>query len=129
MAFAIYYFKDNTVEVGKTSLWTGDLQQCEKSITQCPKLDDEDGWMDVKWMKGKKKSDGPAYFPAKVLLFGGKLWIFCFSVALSNDLNSLRRGIFGKKHLQLRSKVSKYLSTIGVTFKPHFNFQSRHPDT
>lgn len=67
------------MEVGKT-LWisTEDQRQCPKSITQCPDLEDEDGWMDVKWVKGRKKSDPPAYFPAKVLLFGGKLWNFCF---------------------------------------------------
>ncbi|KAL7834764.1 hypothetical protein SRHO_G00290110 [Serrasalmus rhombeus] len=39
-----------------------------KMITQCPRLDDEDGWINVNWDKGRKKKDGPAFFPAKVLM-------------------------------------------------------------
>lgn len=76
MAFAIYYFKDKTVEVGKISwMSTDDQQQCPKVITQCPDLEEEDGWMEIKWdMKGRKKS-APAFFPAKVLMVGGKLLI------------------------------------------------------
>ena len=76
MEFAIYYFKDKSVEVGKTS-WMSieDQQRCPKLITQCPNLED-DGWMKVKWDTGRKKSDGPAFFPAKVLMFGGKLLNF-----------------------------------------------------
>lgn len=77
MAFAIYYFKDKTVEVGKISwMRTDDQQQCPKVITQCPDLEEEDGWMEIRWdMKGRKKSDGPTFFPAKVLMVGGKLLI------------------------------------------------------
>lgn len=77
MSFAIYYFKDKSVEVGKISwMSTDDQQQCPKVITQCPDLEEEGGWMEVKWeMKGRKKSDGPAFFPAKVLMLGGKLLI------------------------------------------------------
>ncbi|XP_038150336.1 uncharacterized protein LOC119789498 isoform X1 [Cyprinodon tularosa] len=71
MEFALYYFKDKTVEVGKTS-WISpiDQQQCPKIITECPNLEDEDGWMEVKWdVKGRKKSNGQTFFPAKVLMF------------------------------------------------------------
>lgn len=77
MAFAIYYFKDKTVEVGKISwMSTDDQQQCPKVISQCPDLEEEDGWMEMKWeTKGRKKSNGPAFFPAKVLMIGGKLLI------------------------------------------------------
>ncbi|XP_037399158.1 uncharacterized protein LOC119264652 [Pygocentrus nattereri] len=39
-----------------------------KMITQCLRLDDEDGWINVNWDKGRKKKDGPAFFPAKVLM-------------------------------------------------------------
>lgn len=74
MAYAIYFFKDKSVEVGKIDwMYTGDQEKtCSKNITQCPNLEDEDGWMSVKWDKGKKKKDGPAFFPAKVLMLGGK---------------------------------------------------------
>ncbi|KAI2645592.1 Dihydroxy-acid dehydratase [Labeo rohita] len=36
---------------------TEDQQTCSKIITQCPRLDDEDGWISVKWDKGRKKKD------------------------------------------------------------------------
>ncbi|KAL6485872.1 hypothetical protein MHYP_G00052640 [Metynnis hypsauchen] len=36
--------------------------------TQRPRLEDEDGWMNVKWDKGRKRKDCPAFFPAKVLM-------------------------------------------------------------
>ncbi|CAL8357583.1 unnamed protein product [Gadus morhua 'NCC'] len=77
MEFAIYYFKDKSVEVGKTS-WMSieDQQRCPKLITQCPNLED-DGWMKVKWDTGRKKSDGPAFFPAKVLMFGASYSDLC----------------------------------------------------
>ncbi|KAL7868721.1 hypothetical protein SRHO_G00101050 [Serrasalmus rhombeus] len=70
MAFAIYYFKDKTVEVGKTAWMSAEDQEyaSSKMITQCPRLDDEDGWINVKWDEGRKKKDGPAFFPAKVLM-------------------------------------------------------------
>ncbi|KAL7853428.1 hypothetical protein AOLI_G00202720 [Acnodon oligacanthus] len=70
MAFVIYYFKDKTLEVGKIDWTSAEDQQhrSSKMITQCPRLDDEDGWMNVKWDKGRKKKDGPALFPAKVLM-------------------------------------------------------------
>ncbi len=74
MTYAIYYFKDKTVEVGKVD-WMRVEDQKEtssKNITQCPNLEDEDGWISVKWERGKKKKDGPAFFPAKVLMLGGK---------------------------------------------------------
>ncbi|XP_058472056.1 BEN domain-containing protein 5-like [Solea solea] len=79
MAFAIYYFKDKTVEVGKISWMSPDeQQQCPKLITQCPNLEDGDGWMEVKWdVKGRKKSDSPAFFPAKVLMFGDNYSDLC----------------------------------------------------
>ena len=66
------------MEVRKISwMSTDDQQQCPKLITQCPKLEDDDGWMEVNWdIKCRKKSDGPAFFPAKVLMFGGKLLNF-----------------------------------------------------
>jgi len=51
---------------------TEDQQKSSKMVTECPKLEDEDGWINVKWNKGRKKKDGPAFFPAKVLMFGGK---------------------------------------------------------
>lgn len=72
MAYAIYFFKDKSVEVGKIEwMYTGDQKKtCSKNITQCPNLEDEDGWMSVKW--GKKTKDGPTFFPAKVLMLGGK---------------------------------------------------------
>ena len=35
-------------------------------------FDDEDGWINVKWDKGRKKKHGPAFFPAKVLMLSGK---------------------------------------------------------
>lgn len=51
MAFAIYYFKDKTVEVGKIE-WIEDQQNAtvksSKMITKCPRLNDEDGWINVK---------------------------------------------------------------------------------
>lgn len=73
MAFAIYYFKDKTVEVGKIDWMSVEVQQkSSKMVTECPKLEDEDGWINVKWNKGRKKKDGPAFFPAKVLMLGGK---------------------------------------------------------
>ncbi|XP_076154602.1 uncharacterized protein LOC143138067 isoform X2 [Alosa pseudoharengus] len=80
MAFAIYYFKDKTVEVGKISwMSTDDQQQCPKVITKCPDLEEEDdGWMETKCvMKGRKKSDGPAFFPAKVLMVGDNYSDLC----------------------------------------------------
>ncbi|KAL2091386.1 hypothetical protein ACEWY4_013649 [Coilia grayii] len=79
MAFAIFYFKDKTVEVGKISwMTTNDQQQCPKVITQCPDLEEEDGWMEIKWnMKGRKKSDSPAFFPAKVLMVGDNYSDLC----------------------------------------------------
>ncbi|KAG5262476.1 hypothetical protein AALO_G00275530 [Alosa alosa] len=80
MAFAIYYFKDKTVEVGKISwMSTDDQQQCPKVITQCPDLEEENGWMAIKCvMKGRKRrSDGPAFFPAKVLMVGDNYSDLC----------------------------------------------------
>ncbi|KAL2083575.1 hypothetical protein ACEWY4_021348 [Coilia grayii] len=79
MAFGIFYFKDKTVEVGKISwMTTNDQQQCPKVIAQCPDLEEEDGWMEIKWdMKGRKKSDSPAFFPAKVLMVGDNYSDLC----------------------------------------------------
>ncbi|XP_062866938.1 uncharacterized protein LOC134329583 [Trichomycterus rosablanca] len=79
MAFAIYYFKDKSVEVGKIDWMTTEDQQCTSSemITQCPRLDDEDGWINVKWDKGKKKKDGLAFFPAKVLMLSDNYSDLC----------------------------------------------------
>ncbi|KAL6491399.1 hypothetical protein MHYP_G00017440 [Metynnis hypsauchen] len=39
--------------------------------TQCPRLEDEEGWINVKWDKARKTKDGPAFFPAKVLMISG----------------------------------------------------------
>ncbi|XP_041944274.1 uncharacterized protein LOC121706520 [Alosa sapidissima] len=79
MAFAIYYFKDKTVEVGKISwMSTDDQQRCPKVITQCPDLEEDDGWMEIKWdMKDRKKSDSPAFSPAKVLMVGDNYSDLC----------------------------------------------------
>lgn len=75
MAYAIYYFKDNSVEVGKIN-WMKEEDQKDassKKITGCPDLADEDGWKEVKWNGGKqKKKGGQATFPAKILMLGGK---------------------------------------------------------
>ncbi|KAL6491019.1 hypothetical protein MHYP_G00013640 [Metynnis hypsauchen] len=70
MAFAIYYFKDETVEVGETDWMSAEDQQHTSSemTTQRPRLEDEDGWINVKWDKGRKRKHGPAFFPAKVLM-------------------------------------------------------------
>ncbi|XP_038572906.1 uncharacterized protein LOC119901348 [Micropterus salmoides] len=46
-------------------------------VTECPKLEDEDGWINVKWNKGRKKKDGPAFFPAKVLMLGDNYSDLC----------------------------------------------------
>ncbi|XP_067301069.1 BEN domain-containing protein 6-like isoform X1 [Pseudorasbora parva] len=78
MAFAIYYFKDKSVEVGKIDwMSTEDQKNCSKIITQCPTLEEEDGWMSVKWEKGRKKKNCPALFPAKVLMFGDNYRDLC----------------------------------------------------
>lgn len=73
MAFAIYYFKDK-----KLGRFHDGQEQCP--IAQCPYLEDEDRWMEVKWdIKAIKKIDGPAFFPAKVLIYGDKLFVFIAS--------------------------------------------------
>ena len=73
MAFAIYFFKeDKAVEVGKITWMSAEDQKTTQTVTQCPNLEDENGWLRVKWSKGKKKKGDPIFFPAKVLLLGGK---------------------------------------------------------
>ncbi|KAL6483824.1 hypothetical protein MHYP_G00086960 [Metynnis hypsauchen] len=36
-----------------------------------------DGWMNVKWDKGRKRKDGPAFFPAKVLMISDNYSDLC----------------------------------------------------
>lgn len=120
MAFAIYYFKDKTVEVGK--IWD-DQQQCPEVITQCPDLEEEDRWMEITWdMKGRKKSDAPAFFPAKVLMVGGKLLILLLSslIALFSKwgLDIYIYSLYEKAHGQFchyRKHLTRVFLYLGLT--------------
>ncbi|KAL6473696.1 hypothetical protein MHYP_G00172570 [Metynnis hypsauchen] len=55
-----------------------DQQHTSSEMTTLrPRLEDEDGWMNVKWDKGRKREDGPAFFPAKVLMISDNYTDLC----------------------------------------------------
>ncbi|CAL9697175.1 unnamed protein product [Knipowitschia caucasica] len=80
MAYAIYYFKDKAVEVGKIQ-WMKEEDQKEmssKTFKECPNLEDEDGWVNVQWRPGQKgKKDGQLSFPAKILMISDNYTDLC----------------------------------------------------